>query len=281
MRILCCLNRDLVSNVALNLLLPALGTHEVRIGLTERVGGTRSQADDAPARRELRAAEQTLPVEVLFPLIERGRFADDGARFLTFVEVERHRGIAVAPLPDPNMPEALADVRRFAPDLILSIRYGAILKTAVIAIPRLGVLNLHAGLLPTYRGVLASFRALMHGDEEIGSTLHYISDATIDTGDIVGMARVPVVRGRSLLGHVLALYPGGIALVTSALARLEEGEGVLRRTQPTAGGAYYSYPSAAEWLEFERRGWRVASMQDMLDTMGRYLPAGRPTSSPS
>jgi methionyl-tRNA formyltransferase len=276
MRIFCCLNRDLESSVALNLLLPALASHEVHVGLTERVGGARSRAGDAPGLRELRATEQSLPNEILFPLIERAGLPDDGARYLTFTEVERHRGIRVSPLPDPNGPEGLEAVRGFAPDLILSIRYGAILKPPVIAVPRLGVLNLHAGVLPAYRGVIATFRALMHGDAEVGCTLHYISDGTIDTGDIVGVARVPVRPERSLLWHVLALYPPGIALVTSALEQL--GRGAALTTTPQTGGAYYSYPTPEEWTEFAKRGWRSANATDLHEALRRYLPDGWPAS---
>ena len=67
MRILCCVNRDLPSAVALNLLLPALVGHEVRVGLSERVG--RPTPEEAPGRRILRVAEQTLPNELVFPLV--------------------------------------------------------------------------------------------------------------------------------------------------------------------------------------------------------------------
>ena len=60
MRILCCLNADVVSNVALNLLLPALAPHEVHVGLTTRIGAVQHGGEPQP-RRELRAAEQLLP----------------------------------------------------------------------------------------------------------------------------------------------------------------------------------------------------------------------------
>src|SRR5262245_40636530 len=130
MRILCCLNRDLASNLALNLLLPALAGHTVRVGLTEQVG--RTPADEPGQRRELRIAEQTLPKLALFPLVERAALNDTGQRYLTFTEIERLRGIPVAPLSDPNGGTGLESVKSFAPDLILTIHYGAILKAAVI-----------------------------------------------------------------------------------------------------------------------------------------------------
>ncbi len=137
MRILCCLNRDLASNVALNLLLPALASHEVRVGLTERVGA--APAAEHADRRELRIAEQTIPNELFFPLIERAALPDNGARFLTFAEIDRCRGIPVAPLQNPNTASGLRQVQDFAPDLIVTIRYGAILKSALIAIPKRGI----------------------------------------------------------------------------------------------------------------------------------------------
>ncbi|HUU32833.1 MAG TPA: formyl transferase [Vicinamibacterales bacterium] len=273
MRILCCLNRDLASNVALNLLLPALARHDVRIGLTERVGNARLEAAEAPERRELRTAEQQLPNDILFPLVERAALPDDGQRFLTFAELERHRGIPVAALANPNAGEGLEMVRAFAPDLVLTIRYGAILQAPVIAVPRLGVLNLHSGLLPAYRGVLATFRALLHGDTHIGCTAHYITDGTIDTGPVVGDARIPVVPGRSLLWHVLALYEPGVALLASAVDRLEGGATQPVISQPAAGGAYYSYPNAADWAAFTKAGWTVAQPSDVANLLRRYLPA--------
>jgi methionyl-tRNA formyltransferase len=270
MKILCCVNADVVSNVALNLLLPALDGHDVGVGLSSRVGGAPEESEPQ-ARRELRAAEQLLPMEVIFPLIERAGLPDDG-RYLTFSEMERHRGIPVTALPNPNRDAGLASLEALAPDLILSIRYGAIFKSAAIAVPRLGILNLHAGLLPAYRGVLASFRAVMASEREIGCTLHYITDGTIDTGPIVGQAPVPVDPRRSLFANVLSLYPAGLSLMAQAVDRLEAGQTLETRTQ--AGGTYYSYPSAEEWDEFRRRGWRVADALDFHEVYAKYLHPG-------
>src|SRR5262249_28317163 len=176
MRILCCLNRDLASNGALNLLLPTLARHTVRVGLTEQVG--RTHADEPQQRRELRIAEQTLPNVALFPLVERAALADSGNRYLTFTEIQQLRGIPVDALVDPNRDAGLDLVKSFAPDLIVTIRYGAILKAALIGISPQGVLNLHSGILPAYRGILATLRAMLNQETEIGCTLHYIGDAS-------------------------------------------------------------------------------------------------------
>ena len=69
---------------------------------------------------------------------------------------------------------ALQKLRDVRADLLISIRFGMILGTEALGLPPRGVLNLHSGLLPQYRGVLATFRALLNGDAEIGCTLHWI-----------------------------------------------------------------------------------------------------------
>jgi methionyl-tRNA formyltransferase len=272
MRILCCLNRDLASNLAVNLLLPTLARHDVRIGLTERVGAVADQSEPVE-RRELRAAEQTYPNEVLFPLVDQARAPDDGVRYLTFAEIERHRGIPVQPLPSLNTASGLQFAQDFGPDLIVAIRYGSILKAPVIGVQRLGVLNLHSGRLPEYRGVLATYRALMNGDSQIACTLHYILDGTIDTGDVIGIESVPVQRESSLLAHILSLYPPGLAMLSKAIEALAAGESLKRASQPDTGGAYYTYPTAEEWAEFTRRGWRITQATDWLHVSKLYLPS--------
>jgi methionyl-tRNA formyltransferase len=271
LRILCCLNRDLASNVALNLLLPTLAAHEALVGLTERVGRVAGGDEEPYARRELRAAEQSFPNDVLFPLLDAAGLPDNGSRYLSFNEIQRLRGIPVEVLGNPNGEEGLGRIRGFAPDLIVTVRYGAILKAPVISIPRLGVLNLHSGVLPDYRGVLATFRALMAEDPQIGCTLHFISDGTIDTGGIVGIARQAVDPQHSLLWHVLSVYPPGVEMIARAISQLAAGGALVDAPQSRAEGRYFTYPTAAEWSEFGRRGWQVAHALDLHDVAARYL----------
>jgi methionyl-tRNA formyltransferase len=274
MRILCCLNRDLASNLALNLLLPELAGHEAHIALTERVGA--AAANEPLQRRELRMAEQVLPNQIFFPLIEKAGLPCDNGRFLTFSEIQTLRRIPTTVVQNPNDGAGLQLIREFAPDIIVSIRYGAILKAPVLSVPRLGVLNLHSGLLPAYRGVLATFRALLNGDAEIGCTLHYIGDSSIDTGDIIATSRIPVVPEHSLLRHVLNLYPPGVAMLSAALRSLIAGDQLPRQEQPRERGNYFSYPTADEWNELSKRGWHVALPSDFEFAMSRYWTPPNP-----
>jgi methionyl-tRNA formyltransferase len=173
----------------------------------------------------------------------------------------------LATLKDPADLQKLQDMRA---DLFVSIRFGKILHAEVFSIPRHGVLNLHSGLLPQYRGVLATFRALLNGDADIGCTLHWIDSPGIDMGDIVETARVLVERERSLLWHILALYRPGARLIVNAVRRLERGEPVLGTPQAASGGAYYSFPTEEDLIRFTTLGWRLFDREDVWDLLESY-----------
>ena len=262
-------NRDLASNLALNLLLPALAdNHRLRLFLSSRVGGTQ---DVAPELEALAFFEQTLFNDILFPALDGPAGVSHGAELSTFRALGGLLGAEPEILNRINSREGFERVRATEPDLILSIRFGSILKDPVIALPTFGVLNLHSGLLPTYRGVMASFHALMHGETTLGTTLHYIQDAGIDTGDVVGRTRLAVEEGRSYLWHVLALYPDGCRLILETVGKIASGGPVEARPQG-GGGAYFSFPTARDLAAFRNAGLRLYDSAEIVDVARRYLP---------
>lgn len=161
-------------------------------------------------------------------------------------------------LTSPNTDAGLSLLRAAAPDLIISIRYRKILKDAAIAIPPLGVLNLHSGILPDFRGVMATFWAMLEGAPEIGTTLHGIVDSGIDTGPTVSIQRRAVDRQASYLDNVLALYPDGVEAIALAVERLAAGDDLPLQRTPS-GGQYYSTPDAENVQAFLNAGLRFSS----------------------
>ncbi len=156
----------------------------------------------------------------------------------------------------PNSDEGLKTLRRLAPDLIVSIRYRKILHDAAIAIPRLGVINLHSGILPDYRGVMATFWAMLDGQSEIGTTLHRITDSGIDTGPILAIDRQAVKPGRSYLSNVLGLYPEGCRSILSIVEKLNAGKPLDARSQ-AGEGRYFRAPNEQAVSEFLNRGLKL------------------------
>ncbi len=169
-------------------------------------------------------------------------------------------------LPQPNHGPGLDALRKLGPDLLISIRYRRILHEPAISVPRLGVINLHSGLLPGYRGVMATFWAMLHGAGEIGTTLHRIVDSGIDTGPIIHIERLAVEPGESYLSNVLQLYPKACENIAGVIRRLCSGRAPAGRPQQ-AGGAYYSTPTYSDIDAFLARGLRLFDGSE-----SRFLP---------
>ena len=267
LRIAVLTNRDIESCLALNLLHRALGDRIAAVFLSERVGGR------APVSRTLEPLsfiEQDFFTRHVFPAVERTPAV---GRDLTFAEFERVHRIPVHVLDSARTPVALESLHSAGADLFLSIRFGHILGDAAIDLPPRGVLNLHSGLLPQYRGVIATFRALLNGDDEIGCTLHWIDTPSIDAGAVIEMPRVTVDRTRSLLWHVLALYAPGMDAMARAALALESGRTLPATRQPPDAGAYYSFPSDDDVARFTAAGWRLFGRDDIEQLLARFTPA--------
>jgi methionyl-tRNA formyltransferase len=236
-------HQDIASNVALSLLVTAMPQHCYSIMLSGAVGSGSAVA----ALAELAALELKLCDELA---------ACGDPRLLSFKALAVRTGNDLQVLAQPNSPDGLSRLAEFRPDLVISVRYRRILKDAALSIPKFGVLNLHSGLLPEYKGMMATFWALSNDEPTIGSTLHYIIDGTIDTGPVIGRARLTADRSRSYLANVLSLYPDGCRMVIDTVHRIERGEEIVCREQPAAG-KYYSAPRCEDVVRFQDAGLRL------------------------
>ncbi|HEX3496216.1 MAG TPA: methionyl-tRNA formyltransferase, partial [Methylocella sp.] len=118
--------------------------------------------------------------------------------------------------------EAAATLRGFKPDVVVVAAYGLILPRAILEVPAKGCLNLHASLLPRWRGAAPIERAIMSGDLETGVTVTRMEEG-LDTGPVALAERV-VIGPDANAGEIrdrLALM--GAGLMTRALAMLEHG----------------------------------------------------------
>lgn len=90
-----------------------------------------------------------------------------------------------------NTPESLAELRRLAADLFVVASYGQILSPELLSIPRLGSINVHASLLPKYRGAAPVEYAILNGDAETGVSIIQVLPQ-LDAGAIFAVARTPI-----------------------------------------------------------------------------------------
>jgi methionyl-tRNA formyltransferase len=116
--------------------------------------------------------------------------------------------------------DAVAQLRALAPDVIIVMAYGQILPKSVLEIPRIACLNLHASLLPRYRGAAPIQAAIVAGDAETGITVIYM-DEGLDTGEMLlqrKLAISPNETGGSLHDHLAQLAPEALRDALDQLA---------------------------------------------------------------
>ena len=119
-------------------------------------------------------------------------------------------------------PEEIEKVRAFAPDVIVVVAFGQILPQELLDIPRYGCLNVHASLLPMYRGAAPIQWAILNGEKQTGITIMQM-DAGLDTGDMMAKVTVdiePDETGDSLHDKLSLL---GGPLLLDVLKQVEQG----------------------------------------------------------
>lgn len=120
-------------------------------------------------------------------------------------------------------PEAVKELLAYDADLYVVAAFGQILTQEILDIPRFGCVNIHASLLPKYRGAAPIQWALLNGDAYTGVTIQQMN-AGIDTGDILSRVRVDIAPDETGDSLFEKLMQEGAKLLTETLPRLEAGE---------------------------------------------------------
>jgi methionyl-tRNA formyltransferase len=150
------------------------------------------------------------------------------ARISAVKKLGLERGLPVEQ-PDKLRDTAVAErLRALGPEAIVVAAYGKILPKALLEVPRLGAINVHASLLPRHRGAAPIQRALLAGDAETGITIMQMNER-MDAGDILLQEPTPIRDDDTseTLGERLAAI--GARLIVEALDRLASGEVVSRK----------------------------------------------------
>jgi methionyl-tRNA formyltransferase len=141
----------------------------------------------------------------------------------TPVETEARRlGIPVLAPKTLKTPDALAELASHRADAAVVVAYGMILPQAILDAPKLGCFNLHASLLPRWRGAAPINRAIMAGDAETGVMVMKM-DVGLDTGDVAMAERIAISDQMTASDLHDRLAPLGADLMVRAMAALERG----------------------------------------------------------
>src|SRR2546422_1278460 len=163
----------------------------------------------------------------------------------TPVEQEARRlGIPVLTPTTLKTPEALGEFRAHHADAAVVVAYGMILPQAILDAPPLGCFNLHASLLPRWRGAAPINRAIMAGDAETGVMVMKM-DVGLDTGDVAMAERLTITDRMTAADLHDALAPLGADLMVRAMGGLERG-GLQLKKQSEDGVTYAAKIEKAE-----------------------------------
>lgn len=133
-------------------------------------------------------------------------------------------------------PETVEALRALQPDVAAVVAYGRILPQRVLDIPPKGCINIHASILPQYRGAAPYQWAVLDGREETGVTAMYLT-AEMDAGDIIEISRTPIHPDETAGQLLERLAQLGAALLSRTMARLAQGE-VAASPQDPSGVSY-------------------------------------------
>lgn len=118
--------------------------------------------------------------------------------------------------------EDYEEIKKYKPDLIVTCAYGQIVPKGVLDIPRLGCINVHASLLPKYRGGAPIQHAIMNVEKETGITIMYM-DEGMDTGDMIDSEKVLIDSKDTLSTLSLKLSKTGAELLERVLPSIIDG----------------------------------------------------------
>jgi len=171
-------------------------------------------------------------------------------------------------------PEGVAALKALAPDIIVTAAFGQILSKEILDIPRLGCINVHASLLPKYRGAAPIQWAIINGETKSGVTIMYM-DVGLDTGDIISAREVDI--GEDTTGGELyeTLADVGAKLLKETLPEIIDGTSG-RTPQDHARSSYYPPLSKdlglIDWTKSARD---IRNLVRALDpVMGAYATVG-------
>ncbi len=178
-------------------------------------------------------------VEVVVVCTQPDRAAGRGRRLAAspVKQAALAAGLAVEQPDSLRTREARERLAACRPDLLVVVAYGLILPKTVLAMPRHGCWNVHASLLPRWRGAAPIQRAILAGDAETGVGLMQM-EAGLDTGPVLLERSTPIgpaETGGSLHDRLAAL---GAEVLAEGLARLVRGEALPARAQAEAGVTY-------------------------------------------
>jgi len=154
-----------------------------------------------------------------------------------------------------NQPEVMEAIAAWQPELLVVAAFGQILKKPLLEMASLGAVNIHASLLPRYRGAAPIHWALINGEKETGITTMYM-DEKLDTGDMILQRAIPIEDGDDTGKLYEKLAALGAELIVETVALIQAG----KAPRVPQNHAFSNYASLLK-REHERIDWQKSAAE--------------------
>jgi methionyl-tRNA formyltransferase len=181
--------------------------------------------------------------------------AKGSGRYYSIGQLARAYGIPYHKTGNPNDAEFVDALDARKPDLLVSVACPYILKERLLALPRLGCINIHHAPLPRFKGMMPTFWQMFHGEKEVGITIHYMTDA-LDDGNALLQESLAIAPGESLDHLIRRSKQHGAHCMARVLRQIAANT---HRAVPLdrSWSSRFTFPTAEEIREFHRRGFRA------------------------
>lgn len=164
-------------------------------------------------------------------------------------------------------PTTRATLAAYEPDIICVACFSQRIPASIIALPRLGSINVHPSLLPKNRGPVPLFWTFRNGDTTTGATIHLL-DKGMDSGDILAQEEIAVPEGISYQALELHCAALGGTLAAQTVWHLYEGKAI-HHPQDETQSTYYSFPTAQDFF-VQAQEWDARHLYNFIRGVGQW-----------
>ncbi len=165
-------------------------------------------------------------------------------------------GLPCMQVEKPNAPGAVAALAKVEADLFVVVAYGALLSPELLAVPRLGAVNLHASLLPAFRGASPIQAALLAGLDTTGNSTMWMAEG-LDTGDVILQRALAIGPGETTGTLSARLAEDGARLLLETVERIEAGTAPRTPQDDARASVTRKVRKSDGWLDFAQPAQQV------------------------
>lgn len=169
-------------------------------------------------------------------------------------DVARKHETPLEEISDINAPDFLDRLREMGVDLVISVSCPQIFRKKLLALPPRGCVNVHAGPLPRYRGMLPTFWVLYERETETAVTVHFMNEK-LDDGPIILQEAVQIPEGETQANLMRRCKIVGARLLSQTIDLMQMGE-VQTRANPREEATYNAFPTPKQARKFRASGGR-------------------------